>query len=181
VFAPFKPLKVGLVTTGKEIAEGRVEDAFADKFRGKLETFKGELIGQRFCTDDASLIAAAIRSFLTEGAQLVVCTGGMSVDADDRTPGAIREVATRVAFQGLPLLPGAMALLAWVEQEGQEPCALIGAPACVVHDERTALDRLLPYVFCRCGSREFHSALGCRRFVRAVPRLPLAGLFLCRQ
>ena len=145
----FKPLKVGLVTTGKEIAEGRVEDAFADKFRGKLETFKGELIGQRFCTDDASLIAEAIRAFLNEGAQLVVCTGGMSVDADDRTPGAIREVATRVAFQGVPVLPGAMALLGWVEQEGEAPRALIGAPACVVHDERTVLDRLLPYVFAR--------------------------------
>lgn len=144
---PFKPLKVGLVTTGKEIAEGRVEDAFADKFRGKLELFKGELIGQRFCTDDSALIAAAIRAFLDEGAQLVVCTGGMSVDVDDRTPGAIREVATRIAFQGAPVLPGAMALLGWVEREGQENSALIGAPACVVHDERTVLDRLLPYVF----------------------------------
>lgn len=143
---PYRPLKVGLVTTGKEIAEGRVEDAFADKFRGKLKAFKGELIGQRFCADDSSLIAEAIRAFLREGARLVVCTGGMSVDADDRTPGGIREVATRIAFQGAPVLPGAMALLGWAEQGGEES-ALIGAPACVVHDERTVLDRLLPYGF----------------------------------
>lgn len=160
-----------MVTTGKEIAEGRVEDAFADKFRGK-ETFKGELIGQRFCTDDASLIAAAIRAFLNEGAQLVVCTGGMSVDADDRTRGRSARWPLASPSKGF-LLPGAMALLGWVEQEGQEPRALIGALACVVHDERTALDRLLPYVFAGVDPGIPGLALGCRRFVRAVPRLPL--------
>lgn len=144
---PFRPLKVGLVTTGREIAEGRVKDAFLDKLKEKLAPLGGNLLGQRLCTDEADLIATAIRSFMEEGADLVLCTGGMSVDVDDRTPGAIRSVADRIAFQGVPVLPGGMALLGWARSSSNKEVALVGAPACVVHDERTVLDRILPYVF----------------------------------
>jgi hypothetical protein len=144
---PFMPLKAGLVTTGKELAEGRVEDAFAGKFRQKIAPFGGTLIGQRFATDDSGLIADAISAFLSEGAQLVVCTGGMSVDADDRTPGGIAKVARKIAFRGVPVLPGAMLMLGWAEMAGGRDAAVIGSPACVVHDDRTALDKILPFVF----------------------------------
>lgn len=143
---PFKPLAAGLVTTGKELAEGRVEDAFAGRFRTKLASFGASLIGQHFSTDDSSVIAQAIRDFIDKGAQIVVCTGGMSVDADDRTPGGIAMVAEEIAFRGVPILPGAMIMLGWA-RSGSERIPIIGAPACVVHDERTALDRLLPLLF----------------------------------
>jgi hypothetical protein len=143
---PFAPLRAGLVTTGKEIAEGRVEDVFMDKFTRKLKPFGGALIGRRFCGDDPSLIADAIRAFIAEGAELVVCTGGMSVDADDRTPGGIAAVADKIAFRGVPALPGAMLMMGTASKEGRA-ISIIGAPACVVHDERTSLDRLLPFVF----------------------------------
>lgn len=146
---PFLPLKAGLVTTGKEIAEGRVKDAFSDKFCQKLSLFGGSLIGQRFSTDDSAQIADAIRAFIAEGAEVVVCTGGMSVDADDRTPGGIGMVARTVAFRGTPILPGAMLMLGWADAQtpGGRDVALIGSPACVVHDERTALDCVLPFVY----------------------------------
>jgi hypothetical protein len=144
---PFMPLKAGLVTTGRELAEGRVEDAFAGKFRQKIASFGGTLIGQRFTTDDSNLIADAISAFLSEGAQLVVCTGGMSVDADDRTPGGIAKVARKIAFRGVPILPGAMLMLGWAEMPDGKDAAIIGSPACVVHDDRTALDKMLPFVF----------------------------------
>lgn len=146
---PFETLKAGLVTTGREIAEGLIEDAFADKFRGKLAAFGGTLIGQRFSTDDSEQIASAIRAFIDEGADFVVCTGGMSVDPDDRTPGGIRLVAREIAFQGAPILPGAMLMLGWAAGKGSSDVALIGTPACAVHDERTALDCLLPFIFAR--------------------------------
>ncbi len=141
---PFLPLKAGLVTTGKEIAEGRVEDAFADKFRKKISVFGGSLLGQRFSTDDAGQIADAVRAFLSEGADVIVCTGGMSVDADDRTPGGIGMVADRISFRGVPILPGAMLMLGWAGET-----AIVGTPACVVHDDRTALDCILPFLFAR--------------------------------
>ena len=145
---PFRPLKAGLVTTGKELAEGRVEDAFADKFRKKLSVFGGTLLGQRFSTDDSSMIAEAIKKFISEGADFVVCTGGMSVDADDRTPGGIGMVAHKIAFRGVPILPGAMLMLGWADSPtGGRDIAVIGTPACVVHDERTALDCILPFIF----------------------------------
>ncbi|MDR1966519.1 MAG: molybdopterin-binding protein [Synergistaceae bacterium] len=145
---PFLPLRAGLVTTGKEIAEGRVEDAFAGRFRGKISAFGGELIGQRFATDDSGLIADAIRSFISEGADVVVCTGGMSVDADDRTPGGIARVAGKISFRGVPILPGAMLMLGWADSaSGGNSVAVIGTPACVVHDERTSLDCVLPFIF----------------------------------
>ncbi|MDR3354696.1 MAG: molybdopterin-binding protein, partial [Synergistaceae bacterium] len=107
----FKPLKAGLLTTGREISSGLVADAFADKFRLKIASFGGVFIGQRFSDDDPALISSGIRSFVEEGADVVVCTGGMSVDADDRTPGAIRLAAWSVAFQGVPILPGAMLMM----------------------------------------------------------------------
>jgi molybdopterin biosynthesis enzyme len=141
---PFEPLRAGLVTTGREIADGRVEDAFAGKFREKISGLGGTLLGQRFSTDDSGEIADAIRAFLSEGADVIVCTGGMSVDADDRTPGGIGMVADRISFRGVPILPGAMLMLGWAGS-----VAILGAPACVVHDDRTALDCVLPFIFAR--------------------------------
>ena len=109
---PFRPLRVGLVTTGKEIVDKRVEDAFRPKLLEKLERLGGgTLMGQRFCTDSLELISEAIGAFLDEDADVIICTGGMSVDADDKTPGAIRSRCRRIAFQGTPALPGAMLML----------------------------------------------------------------------
>lgn len=146
---PFRPLRVGLVTTGKEIVDRRVEDAFRPKLLEKLERLGGgTLMGQRFCTDSLELISGAIGEFLDEDADVIICTGGMSVDADDKTPGAIRSRCRRIAFQGTPALPGAMLMLGFAKspKDGRD-VAVIGAPACVAFDDRTALDKLLPFIF----------------------------------
>lgn len=146
---PFRPLRVGLVTTGKEIVDKRVEDAFRPKLLEKLERLGGgTLMGHRFCTDSLELISEAIGAFLDEDADVIICTGGMSVDADDKTPGAIRSRCRRIAFQGTPALPGAMLMLGWAKspKDGRD-VAVIGAPACVAFDDRTALDKLLPFIF----------------------------------
>ena len=145
---PFRDLKVGLVTTGKEIVDNRVQDAFRPKLDEKLSRLSGSVIGQTFCTDSLEQIAGAINKFLDDGAKVIICTGGMSVDADDRTPGAIRSVCRKISFQGSPALPGAMLMLGYTKSpvDGEE-VAVIGAPACVAFDERTALDKLLPFVF----------------------------------
>lgn len=135
---PFQPLAVGLVTTGRELAEGRVRDAFLPKLETKLKRYGGHVVAQKYASDDPDQIVRAIEELLTLGATLVLCTGGMSVDADDRTPGALRRAGNTVCFQGVPMMPGSMLMLAL---RGKTP--LVGAPACVVHDERTALDPLL--------------------------------------
>ena len=135
---PFRPLAVGLVTTGRELAEGRIRDAFLPKLENKLKRYGGHVVAQKYASDDPDQILQAVEALLTLGATLVLCTGGMSVDADDRTPGALRRASDRVCFQGVPMMPGSMLMLAL---RGNVP--LVGAPACVVHDERTALDPLL--------------------------------------
>lgn len=140
--APFIDLRVALVTTGKELADGLISDAFRPKLEKKIRRFGGSLIGQVVVGDAQGEIEGAIESFLHDGADLVICTGGMSVDADDCTPSAIASTSDEVIFQGVPALPGTMLMLA---KRGS--AFIVGAPACVVHDEWTTLDVLLERLF----------------------------------
>ena len=143
---PFLPLGVGLVTTGSEIMAGLVKDTVREKLLRKLDELGGTFTGQRFCGDGAAEIEEAVRELLSSGADIVICTGGMSVDADDRTPEAIRRVSDEVLFRGVPAMPGSNLMLARAGQSW-----VIGAPACAAHDERTALDRLLIALFAGLG------------------------------
>jgi hypothetical protein len=136
--------RAGIVVTGSEVFSGRVKDAFGPVMRKKLAAFgsaAGELL---ICDDEPAHIEQAIRSHLTSGHDMIVVTGGMSVDPDDRTPAAIRNVATRVAFQWAPALPGCMTMLAAAESPATgEEVPILGVPACAIHYERTTLDLLL--------------------------------------
>lgn len=143
---PFLSLNVALVTTGSEIKAGLVRDVFCERLLRKLEELGGSFTGQRLCGDGTDEIQQSIRELLAEGADIVICTGGMSVDADDRTPHAIRSVAESVLFRGVPAMPGANLMLA---RSGGK--WIVGAPACVVHDDRTTLDRLLIALFAGLG------------------------------
>lgn len=139
---PFRELRVALVTTGSEIKNGLIEDVFEAKLKRKLKELGGIYVGQRVCGDQKEEIVEAVKGFLEAGAQVVICTGGMSVDLEDRTPQAISEAADEVIFRGVPVIPGSNLMLA---RKGR--AWIIGAPACVVHSERTALDRLLIALF----------------------------------
>lgn len=137
---PYRRKKVGIVTTGNEVFYGRIKDGFGPILREKLAAFPAELLGQKIVGDDPNAIAAAIRAFLAGGAQMVLCTGGMSVDPDDRTPAAIRASGAEIVTYGAPVLPGAMFLLAYAD--GNVP--VVGLPAGALFDRRTVFDLLLP-------------------------------------
>lgn len=139
---PFHPLKTALVTTGREIIEGRIRDAFAPKLVRKLASYGSTLMEQAITGDEKEEIALAIQTFITKGAELIIVTGGMSVDADDRTGAAIAQVSDSVVFNGVPTLPGARLMLAL-----QGTTKIIGAPASVVFDELTSMDILLNRLF----------------------------------
>lgn len=139
---PFLHQRVGLVTTGSEIKSGLVKDIFEERLINKLRELGGSYQGQIICGDGTEEIQGAIRCMLETGVDIVICTGGMSVDADDRTPHAIRSSSDEVIFRGVPSQPGANLMLARKDRSW-----IIGAPACVVHDERTTLDRLLVTIF----------------------------------
>ncbi|WP_372009561.1 molybdopterin-binding protein [Paenibacillus chitinolyticus] len=143
---PFRSLRVGLITTGSEVFKGRIEDKFGPVVRAKVEALGSKVIDQRFTPDDMDAIVTEIRHFIGLGADLILVTGGMSVDPDDRTPGAIARAGARIVSYGTPMLPGSMLMMAYI---GSVP--VMGLPGCVMHDPYTSFDVLLPRI---CAGEE---------------------------
>ena len=82
------------------------------------------------CDDKPEMIAEAIHKMLDKGMDMIICTGGMSVDPDDRTPLAIKNVAEDIVTYGAPVLPGAMFMLAYYN--GDIPVmGIAGAASCM--------------------------------------------------
>ena len=139
---PFQPLWVGVVTTGSEVYSGRIQDGFCSIIRQKTAPFNARVLGQVIVPDDPHLISTQIRQLIAEGAELVMVTGGMSVDPDDVTPAGIRATGADVVSYGAPVLPGAMFMLAYL---GHVP--VCGLPGCVMFNKTTIFDLILPRIF----------------------------------
>ena len=138
-------LKVGVVTTGTEVFLGRIEDTFTPVIASKLKAF-GLIINEHRLSDDvAEHTQKHIEELIDLGMDMVICTGGMSVDPDDRTPAAIRDAGAEIVTYGAPTLPGAMFLLGYVQKEGRE-IPVMGLPGCVMYAGRTIFDLILPRV-----------------------------------
>jgi len=140
---PYIHLKAGIVTTGNEVFYGRIKDEFTPVVRGKLEEYGAEIINQSVSDDKSENIEKHIRQQLEDGCELIVCTGGMSVDPDDRTPLAIRNVCGGAVTYGAPVLPGAMFMLAYY---GDSRIPVMGLPGCVMYSKRTIFDLVLPRI-----------------------------------
>ena len=147
---PFRHVRYGLVTTGNEVAAGRIEDAFGPVLRKKMSEYDTECMGQVILPDDREKITEAVRNFAEAGADLVLCSGGMSVDPDDKTPGAIRDTGAEIISYGAPVLPGAMFLLGYLmipSGNGDERTVpVLGLPGCIMYAKRTIFDLVLPRV-----------------------------------
>lgn len=137
---PFHPKKVGIVTTGNEVYYERIKDTFTPVIIDKVSEFGAEIVGHEVCPDDHETITAAIKKLLATGAEFVICTGGMSVDPDDKTPLAIKNTGADIVSYGAPVLPGAMFLLSYYD--GNIP--VVGLPGCVMYAKRTIFDLVLP-------------------------------------
>lgn len=139
---PYQPKKVAIVTTGSEVYKGLIKDTFTPVLRDKLAEVGAEEIGHVILGDDPAAVTQAILDFVDQGAQLVLCSGGMSVDPDDKTPLAIKNATRRIISYGAPVLPGAMFMLAYTE--GGIP--VMGLPGCVMYAKRTIFDLILPRI-----------------------------------
>lgn len=137
---PLQPKTYGVITTGNEVFYGRITDKFTPVLEEKLQEYGCRMAAHQVLGDDPQAITAAIQKMLDDGCQMVFCTGGMSVDPDDRTPLAIRNTGARVVSYGAPVLPGAMFLVAYTE-EGRPVC---GLPGCIMYAKRTIFDLVLP-------------------------------------
>lgn len=138
---PFSPKKVGLVTTGGEVFTGRIADKFGPAIRAKVEALGSTVVEQRFAPDDKEQIEAQIRYFADQEVDIILVTGGMSVDPDDRTPGAIAGAGAEVVRYGTPMLPGSMLMVAYL---GTIP--VVGLPGAVMHEPFTSFDVFLPRI-----------------------------------
>ncbi|MBR3499319.1 MAG: molybdopterin-binding protein [Selenomonadaceae bacterium] len=138
---PYKKFKVGLIVTGSEIFHGRIEDTFTPVIEAKLKTFGLNVDARKISDDSKEMTREKIFELLGLGMEMILCTGGMSVDPDDRTPAAISSTGASVVTYGVPVLPGAMFMLAYL---GDVP--IMGLPGCVMFCSRTVFDMILPRV-----------------------------------
>ncbi len=138
---PFASLNVGIVTTGSEVYNGRIKDGFGPVLREKFASIGSNIMKQIFVSDNVAMTVQAIRSLLSEGAQMIAVTGGMSVDPDDQTPLAIRESGARVVSYGAATFPGAMFMLAYIRD-----IPIVGLPACVMYHKASIFDLVIPRI-----------------------------------
>lgn len=138
---PYRKIKVGGVITGREVCEGLIDDGFGPVLQKKTEAFGLEPPEIAYVTDDRERISKAIQDQLENGCELILVTGGMSVDPDDVTPASIRMTGAKIIRYGCPVMPGAMFLMAY---KGDVP--IIGVPGCAMYADTTILDLILPRV-----------------------------------
>ena len=140
---PYQKKKAGIVTTGNEVFHGRIQVTFTPVILEKLSEYDVEIVGNEISDDNHERITACIQGLLDAGADMIICTGGMSVDPDDRTPLAIRNTGADIVTYGAPVLPGAMFLLAYY---GEQKIPVMGLPGCVMYAKRTIFDLVLPRI-----------------------------------
>lgn len=138
---PFRHLKVGVVTTGSEVYTGRIKDKFGPVIKKKFDKLASTVIGQTFVSDDPDMTRDAILEHIRNGAEMVVVTGGMSVDPDDQTPTSIRSTGADVVTYGSPTFPGVMFMLAYL---GDVP--IVGLPGCVMYYRASIFDLVVPRI-----------------------------------
>ena len=139
---PYKLRRAAVITTGSEVFHGRIEDAFTPVLVNKL-AFYGIEMTEHVTVDDAlEHILSAIREMRQKNVDLILCTGGMSVDPDDNTPGAIKASGARIVTYGAPVLPGAMFLLGYFE----DSMPILGLPGCVMYAAATIFDLAMPRI-----------------------------------
>jgi molybdenum cofactor synthesis domain-containing protein len=136
---PMTPKKVHLVVTGSEVFTGRIKDGFGPIVTRKVNELGSTVESIKLAPDDPDVIAGEIKHAKRAGAEVILVSGGMSVDPDDKTPEGIRRSGAKVESHGFPILPGSMFVMAYLDET-----PVMGLSGCVLHDPFTAFDALLP-------------------------------------
>ncbi len=140
---PFVVRKAAIITTGNEVYHGRIQDAFTPVIEKKIAEFGAQMMFHEVFDDDDQKITDGCLRAIEAGAEIVFCTGGMSVDPDDKTPLAIKNTGARIVSYGSPVLPGAMFLLSYYDA-GDRLVPICGLPGCAMYNKRTIFDIVLP-------------------------------------
>lgn len=155
---PFKSVKYGVVTTGNEVFNKRIEDTFTPTIVEKMNEYNSEMIVHEITDDNNENIEKAITKMINnKDVEMIICTGGMSVDPDDKTPLAIKNVGANIITYGAPVVPGAMFLMGYLK-DGRPIC---GLPGCVMYMKRTIFDLALVRIMAGVKvTKEFIYGLG---------------------
>ena len=135
---PFQNKSAGIIITGNEVYYGRIEDKFFDRLKPKLEFFKCEVKEKVILPDDKESIKEKIIEF-SEKYDVVVLTGGTSVDPDDVTYRAVREAGVENFIRGNPIQPGNMLSMGWLKGK-----PVVAVPAAALFYKATSFDIWLP-------------------------------------
>jgi len=138
---PYVKRRVGVVVTGNEVFYGRVPDGFDATVGKRIARYGGEVVKKLLAPDDPEEIAARIKEVKAAGAEVILTTGGLSVDPGDRTKEGVERAGAEVVSYGSPILPGAMFLYALLDG-----VPLLGLPACVFYHPSTVFDLIFPRV-----------------------------------
>ncbi|UMZ73197.1 molybdopterin-binding protein [Natranaerofaba carboxydovora] len=139
----YDELSVSLIVTGSEVYHGRIKDSFSPVVKDKIEKYDSRVSEKIYLPDDKDQIKETVTTQANKH-DMVVVTGGMSVDPDDVTPTAIKETGAEVITYGAPLFPGSMLMLAYL---GDVP--IVGLPGCVMYAATTTFDVFLPRILAR--------------------------------
>ena len=153
---PYRKLNVGVIITGNEIFKGRIQDRFDDSVGKKIVNFGSKVVKKRILPDDIQQIVHVLTELRDDPVDLILVTGGLSVDPDDVTRAGIKKAGAKMIFYGTPVLPGAMFLYGML---GGKP--VLGLPACVFHHNATLFDIIFPRILAgESPSRKEISLLG---------------------
>ena len=139
---PFTLKTAAVITTGSEVAKGRIPDSFTPVVESKLAALGIRMTEHVLVEDGIENVATAIEQMKNKPVDMILCTGGMSVDPDDSTPGAIKQSGADIVTYGAPVLPGAMFLLGYYA-DGRP---VMGLPGCVMYAKATIFDLVLPRI-----------------------------------
>ena len=139
---PYIKKTAAIVATGSEVKKGLIQDTFTPVVKDKLAAYGIDTLSVLYSGDGVENVASSIAEARATGAQLILCTGGMSVDPDDNTPGGIKQSGARIVTYGAPVLPGAMFLLGYYE----DGTVVMGLPGCVMYAGATIFDLALPRI-----------------------------------
>ena len=139
---PYKLRRAGVITTGSEVFNGIIKDTFTPVIVEKLKAYGIETTQHITVDDEKAHIADAIAKMRGMDIDMILCTGGMSVDPDDNTPGAIKDSGASIVSYGAPVLPGAMFLIGYYPNG----MPVMGLPGCVMYAAATVFDLLLPRI-----------------------------------
>ena len=139
---PWKLKTAAVIVTGSEVKRGLIQDTFSPVVVDKLAAYGVETRSVVQSGDGVEAVAAAVREARAGDVDMILCTGGMSVDPDDSTPGGIRASGAEIVSYGAPVLPGAMFLLGYFS----DGVPVMGLPGCVMYAGATVFDLVLPKI-----------------------------------